>query len=136
MRAKVKSKALAIIVGLYAPVAAQPSCGSGKDDGFHFDSDFECVDRPEDSTGYLKLICEFLAANLDRYEIDPNTLEIEQVIPGDEYDASVGPGRSDWLDKYANSAYHLVGLNCCYTGDWAVIEVDTETVVDFSVGDV
>lgn len=97
--------------------------------GVTFDDDYECVERPDDPTGYLQPICEYIAANMDSYPMDPNQLEIEGITPGDEQTRFNVP-------EYSSAQFDFVALSCCYTGDWAVIDVTTKQVVAFFLGDV
>jgi hypothetical protein len=88
---------------------------------------FECVPRPDDSTGYLQPICLFLQERYRLYDVNPNTLTIESIVPGNEWELTESP--------FANEAYDFVELSCCYTGDWAVIDRDRVVVSDFIFGD-
>ena len=90
---------------------------------------FECRGRLDDETGYLKPICEHIAARFDSYPDDPNTLEIVEVVSGDEQDRFHAP-------ELSTEEYVFVGLSCCFTGDWAVVAVGTREVVDFYLGNV
>lgn len=86
-----------------------------------------CRDRPDDTTGYLKPICEHLRSEYGTYRIDPNELEIASIKPGDE--------SLDAFAPYDNADYDWVRLSCCYTGDVAVIHRATVEVVTMRFGD-
>ncbi len=76
---------------------------------------FQCLDRPDDMSGYLQPICWYIVSTLRQYEIDPNTLEIESITADGDVDQ--------------------VRMSCCFTGDIAVMDRATRTVVSFSLGD-
>jgi hypothetical protein len=77
---------------------------------------FQCVDRPDDTSGYLQPICQHIVDSLGEYEIDPNTLQIESITPVD-------------------ATTDQVQLSCCFSGDVAVMDRATKTVQSFSPGD-
>jgi hypothetical protein len=82
----------------------------------------ECRQRDDDPTGYLVLICEFLIAHADTIytAVDPNSYNIERIEPRTEDGREV----------------LYVWLDCCFMGDYAVIDAETGEVIAFSVGDV
>lgn len=81
----------------------------------------ECRPRPDDPTGYLVKICEFLAASDNIYvDVDPNLYNIESIAT------------QEWNGRDVIWVY----LDCCYMGDIAFIDPETEEVLDFSPGDV
>jgi hypothetical protein len=82
----------------------------------------ECRPRDDDPTGYLVLICEYLVAHADTIitGVDPNSYNIERIEPRTE----------DGRDVL------YVWLDCCYMGDYAVIDVETGEVIAFSPGDI
>ena len=94
-----------------------------------FDNGYECVERPDDPTGYLQPICQYITSNFETYPEDPNLLEIESVTPGDQETRFNEP-------QFQTADYDFVALSCCYTGDWAVIDVTTTEVVQFYLGDI
>jgi hypothetical protein len=100
-------------VACVALVIVAASCGGDGDDG---GPPFRCVARPDDTSGYLQPICQYIVDELGEYEIDPNTLEIESITPNDETDQ--------------------VRLSCCFTGDIATMDRATKTVLGFSLGDI
>ena len=87
---------------------------------------FECVDRPEDMTGYLQPICRYLADTYGHYDVDPNTLTIRYVMPGDQFSSAQPPTNT--------AEYDYVFLSCCYTGDVSIVRRATHEVVDFWFG--
>jgi hypothetical protein len=108
-------RSLALLLALTA------SCSG--DDADHHDHKpvdlsppFTCADRPDDTSGYLQPICQYIVSQLGEYEIDPNTLEIETITPMGDHDE--------------------VRLSCCYTGDIATMDRTTRTVLGFSLGDI
>ncbi len=94
---------------------------------FTFDSDFKCAPRPADATGFLQPICQYLVDNFKSYNVNPNGLQIKRILKGSDQTRF---GESE----YANDNYRFVEVSCCYTGDWAVVDVRTNKVVDFSLG--
>ena len=107
--------------------ALMVGCGSGSE-RVTLDSGFECVERPDDETGFLQPICEYLVTEFDEYDADPNTLEVVQIIAGE-----------DWTrtgSRFADADHVFVGLSCCFTGDWAVVEESSGRVVEFILGGV
>ncbi len=102
--------------------------GCGSEDGVQLDDAFVCEDRPDDNTGYLKPICEYLVINYQSYSIDPNELQITRIEPGSKASYPV--------QGYNTDAYDYVYLSCCYTGDLAIMSVETKTVLRFIVGDI
>jgi len=82
----------------------------------------ECLPRDDDPTGYLVLICEYLVAHADTIytAVDPNSYNIERIEPRTE----------DGRDVL------YVWLDCCFMGDYAVIDAATGEVIAFSPGDV
>ena len=102
--------------------------GCGNEDGVQLDDAFACEDRPDDKTGYLKPICEYLAINYQSYSIDPNGLQIKRI--------ESGSGASSPVEGYNTDAYDYVYLSCCHTGDLAIMSVETKTVLRFILGDV
>lgn len=103
------------------------SCSSDTDGSVKLESNFGCMERTDDPTGYLQPICLYLVANYDVYNVDPNTLSIEAVVSGEEWQGSAS--------AFATSDYDFVELSCCYTGDLAVVEKAHREVVDFILGD-
>jgi hypothetical protein len=101
-------------------IVAIASCGSDDGDSDHKPVDlappFACADRPDDTTGYLQPICQYIVDELGEYVIDPNMLEIETITAMGEHDE--------------------VRLSCCYTGDIATMDRATRTVISFSLGDI
>jgi hypothetical protein len=67
-------------------------------------------------------ICEYLLAHSDtiRVLVDPNSYNIESIERRSE----------------AGSNVLWVRLDCCFTGDIAIINAATDEVIGFSVGDV
>jgi hypothetical protein len=106
------------------------SCGDGPSGGSHDEvplgAGFKCMDRPDDPTGYLKPICEHLVASFASYPVDPNKLAIRASGKGSE--------RLPQGSPYATDAFTVVDLNCCYTGDSAIIEVASKRVIEFRLG--
>jgi len=102
--------------------------GCGGDDQGAVPMVTSCMPRPDDSTGYLESICEYIIDQVGTYEIDPNTIEVREIVPGDQNELAVPP--------YDTVEYDWVYLDCCYTGDVAVIERASGVVVDFHLGDV
>ena len=102
--------------------------GCGNEDGVQLDDAFVCEDRPDDNNGYLEPICEYLVDNYPSYRIDPNELQIRRIESGSEEPYPV--------QGYNTDAYDYVYLSCCYTGDLAIMSVETKTVLRFIVGDV
>ncbi len=82
----------------------------------------ECRPRDDDPTGYLVLICQYLLAHADTIHTaaDPDSYNIVNIEPRTE-------GGRDVL---------YVWLDCCFMGDYAIIDVETGEVVAFSPGDV
>ncbi len=80
-----------------------------------------CLPRDDDPTGYLVKICRYLLAHTDtiRVLVDPNSYHIVNIERRSEADRNVL-----W-----------VYLDCCFTGDIAVIDQATGAVIGFSVGD-
>jgi len=81
-----------------------------------------CLPRDDDPTGYLVKICEYLLAHRDtiRVLVDPNSYHIDSIERRTEAGRNVL-----W-----------VRLDCCFTGDIAIIDPATDEVIGFSVGDV
>ena len=79
----------------------------------------QCNIQHPDADGYLKAICEHLVDQ--KRDVSPGKAdgyEIRSVVP------SVEAGRE----------VVRVYLNCCYTGDLAVIDLKTKKVIQFSLG--
>lgn len=89
--------------------------------------EFECRERPDDETGFLRLICGYLAAEFDEYDVDPNTLEVVQTIAGEDW--------TQTRSQFADTDHVFVGLSCCFTGDWAAVSESSVRVVEFIPGD-
>lgn len=81
-------------------------------------SQAECTPRQDDPDGYLLAICEYLVENYDTYEIDPAELHIVSVKTGTEQGEEV----------------IIVSLDCCYTGDSAILDPETGEVLKFRFG--
>jgi len=96
-------------------------------------SDFECIQRPDDPTGYLQPICQFMVEKLSCYELDPNKIEIVEIVPGSEEQRG-GPGGP--ISQYTTDDFDFVLLNCCYSGDRAIMHVASKTCVQFILGPV
>jgi hypothetical protein len=81
-----------------------------------------CLPRDDDPTGYLVKICQYLLAHRDTIHVatDPNSYHIESIERRTEAGRNVL-----W-----------VRLDCCFTGDIAIIDTATDEVIGFSVGDV
>ncbi len=90
-------------------------CGTDDDAGVRLGPSFVCLERPDDQTGMLRPICEYMVSQLDHYPVDPNSLSIVDTLGGVEAQTRFT------LPEYASSDYVFVGLSCCYTGDWAVV---------------
>lgn len=110
-----------------ASLVALGSCSDDADSRIELGPTFDCHGRPEDVTGYLQPICRYVADVLGRYEIDPNTLAIELVTPGDQVPGAMPPTNTAEFDH--------VRLSCCFTGDHAVMRRATHEVVAFMLGD-
>jgi hypothetical protein len=108
---------------LFVLCALYSSCDSKKSVELR---DIECEPRPDDSTGYLEPICNYLVDTFGTYDVDPNTLDIERVESGADYGSA--------QDPYNTAQYDYVFLDCCYTGDGAVIDTNTLEVVEFWIG--
>jgi hypothetical protein len=78
-----------------------------------------CEPRPDDPTGYLLPICEYILANaIDVSPADPNRYAIKRL------EERVEDGRPVvW-----------VFLDCCYLGDIAIIDKQSGTVQSFRPG--
>jgi hypothetical protein len=113
--------------GFTALVALSWGCDNNSNQ-VELGADFHCVARPDDPTGYLEPICQYIATLFESYWVDPNTFTIEKIIPGNVQ-------RVFGLPQYSTREYDFVLLSCCHTGDWAVVHVDSKTVVYFSPGD-
>jgi hypothetical protein len=92
---------------------------------FKIGPDFVCIERPDDPTGYLQLICNFIKDNFKFYGMDPNKLKILAIISGANYERCL---------SYCSENYDFVELNCCPSGDWAVIDKINLKVVGFIPG--
>ncbi|MGE0546049.1 MAG: hypothetical protein AB7O24_07480 [Kofleriaceae bacterium] len=115
------------LVAVAMAVVGLVACGENASDGVTLGAEFQCNQRNEDTTGFLQPICQHIAATFETYPIDPNTLVIEQNLSGAEQTLFDRP-------ELETDDYRFIGLSCCYTGDWAIIEIDTLRVAEFVLG--
>lgn len=107
-------------------IASIAGCSSDME-GVALPPDFECRERPDDNTGFLRPTCEYLATHLDHYEVDPNTLAVVELIPGESWTRTESP--------FADADHVFAGLSCCFTGDWVAVHEPTSSVVELILGD-
>jgi hypothetical protein len=78
-----------------------------------------CLERPDDATGYLESIC--------RYVVD-NEINVTPGNPAEYNILRVEQG------EYEGQPALVVWLDCCYMGDRAFIDEESGEVIGFSLG--
>jgi len=79
-----------------------------------------CPPRPDDATGYLVAICEYLLEN--QIDVSPGKPQTYNILRIEEIDSDAG-------------VIVVVYLDCCYMGDRAQINKKTGDVLSFQLGD-
>ena len=93
---------------------AVAACGSGGSEADACDPEptAECPNRPDDSSGYAELVCQYAVENGYDYP-DVGALKIISVQRG----SVASPGSA-----YGSDRYDWARLDCCFGGDVAVID--------------
>ena len=90
---------------------------------------YGCVRSQNDSNGYLFEICNYIKKNKIDVGIDPTKYNIEKI---EELNCS----ERNLPIQCKGEKVLVIYLDCCYMGDTAYIDKETEEVIWFNLGDI